>query len=56
MNSPKVGYKCTTIARKSKIGYNKGTTAFIIDAGPTSDIERSSKQPFNRGKADSRAI
>ena len=27
----KVGYKSTTIARKSKIGYNKGTTVFLID-------------------------
>jgi hypothetical protein len=27
----KVGYKATTIERKSKIGYNKGTTVFLID-------------------------
>ena len=27
----KVGYQSTTISRKSKIGYNKGTMVFLID-------------------------
>jgi hypothetical protein len=27
----KISYKSTTIERKSKIGYNKGTTVFLID-------------------------
>jgi len=27
----KVGYTPTTIARKSKVGYNKGTTVFLLD-------------------------